>query len=91
MFDKEVLTLDHPAVQAAKAKWDARRSKEGDARRKQNISFEDWFEYFKANCIRMQALGEHAGVSRQRVQQIYTKHFQEIFGGRSGRERRAVG
>ncbi len=86
MFEKVVLTLEHPAVQEAKARWDA-----GENRRRlvgrHNIGFEEWFEYFKANCHRMSTLGEHAGISRERVRQIYNKHFRSLFGERSGVER----
>ena len=84
MLDEQPLTLAHPLVQAAKAKWDTAGN---ITRRKHNASFEDWLEYFKSDCVRFEAIGDEVGLTRERVRQIYNDHFCELFEGKSGRER----
>jgi hypothetical protein len=68
-------------VQAAKAKWDTY------APRKHKLTFEDLFEYFKVDCVRQNAVAVEAGLTRERIRQIYNKYFRELFDGKSGRER----
>ncbi|MEK7613141.1 MAG: hypothetical protein AAB449_03290 [Patescibacteria group bacterium] len=84
MRDTETLTLAHPRVQALKRKWEAALVRYSP---KHTLSFEDLFEYFKANCHRMEVIGAHGGITRQRVQQIYNKWFRDLFGDLSGRDR----
>jgi len=81
VLDTEPLTLAHPLVQAAKAKWNTY------APRKHNLTFEDLFEYFKVDCVRQSAVAVEAGLTRERIRQIYNKYFRELFDGKSGRER----
>jgi hypothetical protein len=85
VLDTEPLTLNHPRVQAAKAKWDA-ATKIAGSRRKHSLTFEDLFEYFKADCVRHARIAELAGVTREAIRQIYNKYFRELF-DKSGKER----
>jgi|GEM_PF-6546447 len=85
MLDQEPLTLVHPAVQAAKAKWEAGQKYRHSVRH--NLTFEDFFEYFKADCVRHTRVAELTGLSRERIRQIYNRYFREIFDNKSGRQR----
>ena len=80
----EPLTLAHPAVQAAKARWDAAGKR---SPRKHTLTFEDLFEYFKVNCVRQTAIAVEADLTHQRIYQIYNYYFRELFGNSSGRDR----
>lgn len=85
-MSKQPLTLKHPAVKAARAKWDAAQSR-GQAS-KHNLTFEQLFDYFKVDEVRHLHIARQAGLSRERVRQIYNKYFRDIFEGSRGRERR---
>src|SRR6185437_1125180 len=85
MLQEQPLTLEHPAVQAAKARWDAREKYRSS---KHNLTFEELFEYFKADCVRQTRVAELAGITRQRIHQIYNKWFRDLFEGKSGHDRR---
>jgi hypothetical protein len=89
MVREQNLMLAHPAVQAAKARWDAGEKKRRHLVR-HNLTFERLFELFKANHHSMNAIGEEIAIghiSRERVRQIYDKYFRELFEGQSGHER----
>lgn len=87
MSNTEKLTLTHPEVQAAKVRWEVSRNKHRGGRpRKQNLSFEEWFERFNEG-LTFTAIASDIGVSRERVKQIYDIHFFELFGGNSGQDR----
>ena len=79
MLNTEPLTLAHPAVQAAKHKFER-----GKWKRKIPFTFDELFEYFKADCIRFAAIAKAGGVKRQAIQQLYNRFFRELFEGMSG-------
>jgi len=86
VLDTQTLTLDHPDVQAAKARWDAARRKASFSR-KSSFSFENFFERFKDEGVRLSALQKDTGLTRERLRQIYNQYFRPLFGNRSGKER----
>jgi hypothetical protein len=73
----EEITLDHPAVQAAKKRWDDPLHQ---VQRKHTATFEELFEYFKQPASSHIAIAEKLALSRERVRQLYETYFQEIFG-----------
>jgi hypothetical protein len=74
VLDQEPLTLAHPRVQAAKAKYEKTKY-----RRKISLTFEQLFDYFQADCIRIEAIAEEAGVTRPAIEAIYKRHFLPLF------------
>lgn len=86
MLSIEPLTLAHPAVQAAKARWDEGKNYRHHA--KNNLSFENWLEYFKADYVRFSEIAEETKLTGERVRQIYNAYFRCLFKGKSGTERR---
>ncbi|MBI2030337.1 hypothetical protein HYT05_01815 [Candidatus Kaiserbacteria bacterium] len=74
-------------MQAVKARWD-KAYKYTTRKHKLDLSFEELFEYFKADCVRHIHVAEVAGVTRERIRQIYNQYFRELFDDKSGSERR---
>lgn len=83
MLDTQPLTLAHPAVQAAKADFE-----KGRYQRKLRYSFDELFEFFKADCVRFSVLESDSGVTHQRLHQIYDRYFRELLENKTGVERR---
>ena len=89
MGRKQRLTLAHPAVQAAKERWDAGRKHCGYTR-KSELTFEQWFEIFNENRLNGEEISQIVGrkrITRERVRQIYDEYFKPAFDGQTGRER----
>lgn len=82
MLDQEPLTLAHPAVQAAKQRFEG-----GNYVRKLSLTFEQLFEYFSADCVRFHAIAAEGGVSHQAIEQLYRRYFRDLFDGKKGLER----
>lgn len=82
MLDTELLTLAHPAVQAVKQAFE-----KGKYKRKLRYSFDELFEFFKVDCVRINALVPDSGVSHQRLQQIYARYFLQLFANKTATER----
>lgn len=81
MPDKLSITLAHPAVQEAKARWEESRKKWGILC-KCALTFEELFECFKTmSQIRIADL---SGLSREGIRQIYNKYFRSLFDDKSG-------
>lgn len=79
------VTLTHPAVRAAKARWN--ESKRYCARHsKRKVTFEQYFAYFRKGILNVR-IAELVGLSSERIRKIYDQYFRQLFGGKSGRER----
>ncbi len=86
MLDQPTLTLDHPAVQAAKDQWERRLAKR-PAPRKHSFTFETFFERFSDTTLPLSHLQKETGLTRARLYQIYDRYFRTLFGGVSARKR----
>jgi hypothetical protein len=82
---KEEFTLDHPLVRREKEKYEF-----GEYHRKCRLSFDELFTHFANKYNTHLAIAEAAGVTRERIRQIYNKHFRQFFGNMSGRELRSA-
>jgi hypothetical protein len=78
------LSLDDSAVKNARTRWE---ESTGQRRTKHSLSFDEFFQYFQADCVRYGAIGAQIGVSRERVRQIYNRYFRELFNGKNGKQR----
>jgi hypothetical protein len=67
-------TLLHPKVIAARERFEKIKH------RKCRLGFDDLFVAFSTDCYRFTAISEEAGVSQQRITQIYEQYFQQFFG-----------
>ena len=84
MLEAYALTLNDPAVRAAKQKWeDPQRM----LRRKTNVSFETIFGLFKEYRNSFKSVGKRLGITGERARQIYNEYFCKMLEGESGYDR----
>jgi AraC-like DNA-binding protein len=79
------LTLEHPLVQQAKAKWEAGHV--GSRRPKHGKSFDYFFKKFTEDKISFAKISTEVGVSRQSICELYNRTFAALFGNSTGQER----
>lgn len=75
------LAFSNKSVRVAKVMWRAHRHI------KLKLNFDGLFKMFQADYS-LEEIAERAGVTRERVRQIYNKYFRTIFDGQSLRNRR---
>lgn len=83
-MDEQPLTIDSPAVQAVKARFEKHKDK-----RKITLTFEELFDLFITPEATPISIAKRGGVSVQAVGKMYDAFFRDLFGDESVMERRA--
>lgn len=76
MSEEKDYDVDEKVLQEAKDKWNEHLSRNGS---KVRLSFAEMYNYFET-CVSYSEIAQKVGVSRERVRQIFNKHFCTIFG-----------
>jgi len=81
------VSLNDSKVLLAKENFEKTR-KSTHHKRKCFLGFDELFELFKNDCNNFEFIGQKAGVSKERIRQIYKEYFKDIFLHRSGGHKR---